>query len=598
MEEDKLRSLIGDVRDGRMSRRGFIARMASVGFTAPMAGMLLAQAGVAFAQAQPAYKPTKAGGGGPLKILFWQAPPCSIRISPPAPRTRTARASSTSRSPAGTRTATSSRTSPPRSRARRMAALSADGTTVTWKLKRGVKWHDGKPFTADDVVFTWEYAVDPATAATTTGSYKDIKVEKVDDHTVKVDLQAADAVLGRPLRRRRRHDHPEASLRRLQGRQVARGAGQPQAGRHRPLQVRRLQARRHPARRAQRRLPHRRTSRISTRSRSRAAAMPSRRRARCSRPASSTTPGTCRSRTRSSSAWRRAGAARSARFRAATSSSSSSTPPIRGPRSTASARSVKTKHPTLTDPTVRQAINLLIDRDSIQKFIYGRGGVATASFVNEPDAVQVAQAEIRVQHRQGEQDPRRRRLEARRRRHPREGRQEAQIRLPDLDQRTAPEDAGDHQAGLPEGRHRPRAQVGHGLGVLLVGRRQSRHLHEALLRHGDVHDDAAAARSGALPQPVRLLGGRQEGEQVAGPQHLALSSTRRPTKPTRRRRRSSIRSSAPRSSSRSNEIFCEANVILPLLSRTRVAACGNTLVPNYSGWDADLWTLDSWYREA
>src|SRR5439155_8454631 len=46
--------------------------------------------------------------------------------------------------------------------------------------------------------------------------------------------------------------------------------------------------------------------------------------------------------------------------------------------------SVKTKHPTLSDPAVRRAINLLIDRDSIQKFIYGRGGVATASFVNAP----------------------------------------------------------------------------------------------------------------------------------------------------------------------------------------------------------------------
>jgi peptide/nickel transport system substrate-binding protein len=58
---------------------------------------------------------------------------------------------------------------------------------VTWKLKQGVKWHDGKPFTADDVVFTWEYAKPiPATAAYTTGSYKDIKVEKIDDLTVKV----------------------------------------------------------------------------------------------------------------------------------------------------------------------------------------------------------------------------------------------------------------------------------------------------------------------------------------------------------------------------------------------------------------------------
>jgi peptide/nickel transport system substrate-binding protein len=47
-----------------------------------------------------------------------------------------------------------------------------------------------------------------------------------------------------------------------------------------------------------------------------------------------------------------------------------------------------------------------------------------------------------------------------------------------------------------------------------------------------------------------------------------------------------------------NDIFCSANVILPIISRTRTAACSNTLVPNYSGWDADLWTLNSWYREA
>ena len=57
---------------------------------------------------------------------------------------------------------------------------------MTWKLKKGVTWHDGKPFTADDVVFNWEYARDPAAAATTSAVYKDVKVEKVDDYTVKV----------------------------------------------------------------------------------------------------------------------------------------------------------------------------------------------------------------------------------------------------------------------------------------------------------------------------------------------------------------------------------------------------------------------------
>ena len=43
--------------------------------------------------------------------------------------------------------------------------LSEDGRSVVWKLKRGVKWHDGMPFTADDVVFNWEYARTPETAA-------------------------------------------------------------------------------------------------------------------------------------------------------------------------------------------------------------------------------------------------------------------------------------------------------------------------------------------------------------------------------------------------------------------------------------------------
>src|SRR5260221_5546966 len=73
--------------------------------------------------------------------------------------------------------------------------------SLTWRLKKDVVWHDGKPFTADDVVFNWEYAADPATAATTIGSYKDIKVEKVDPLTVRIRFDKptpfwADAFVG------------------------------------------------------------------------------------------------------------------------------------------------------------------------------------------------------------------------------------------------------------------------------------------------------------------------------------------------------------------------------------------------------------------
>jgi peptide/nickel transport system substrate-binding protein len=72
--------------------------------------------------------------------------------------------------------------------------LSADGTTVTWKLKSGVKWSDGTPFTARDVAFTHGYISDPATAATTIGNYRTIKtVEVVDDTTVKTTFVSPQA---------------------------------------------------------------------------------------------------------------------------------------------------------------------------------------------------------------------------------------------------------------------------------------------------------------------------------------------------------------------------------------------------------------------
>jgi peptide/nickel transport system substrate-binding protein len=75
MNERHLRGLIDRVKGGRLSRRAFMRRMAAVGLTAPMASQLLALGGVAMAQSkQPIYKPTKRGGGGALKVLWWQAP--------------------------------------------------------------------------------------------------------------------------------------------------------------------------------------------------------------------------------------------------------------------------------------------------------------------------------------------------------------------------------------------------------------------------------------------------------------------------------------------------------------------------------------------
>ena len=186
MNERELRRLIGDVKKGRLSRRGFMQRMVAVGLTVPLASQLLAHAGVAMAQSQPVYKPTKRGGGGPLKVLWWQGP---TLLNPHfAVGTKDQDGSRLFYEPlAGWDSAGNLRpvlaASIP---GREDGTLAADGKSVVWKLKKGVTWHDGKPFTADDVVFNWEYAKDPGTAAVTSGSYKDVKVEKVDDLTVKI----------------------------------------------------------------------------------------------------------------------------------------------------------------------------------------------------------------------------------------------------------------------------------------------------------------------------------------------------------------------------------------------------------------------------
>jgi peptide/nickel transport system substrate-binding protein len=67
--------------------------------------------------------------------------------------------------------------------------LAKDGMSVTWKLKQGVTWHDGEKFTADDCVFNWRYATDPATTATTIGNYQDTTVVKLDDYTIRVEFK-------------------------------------------------------------------------------------------------------------------------------------------------------------------------------------------------------------------------------------------------------------------------------------------------------------------------------------------------------------------------------------------------------------------------
>ena len=188
MDEHAIRELIGDVKRGRLSRRRFVQTLVGVGLTAPMAAQILTHAGVAHAQPKASgAAPTRRGGGGAVRMLYWAAPTIlnpHLAIAP-----KDLEASQLFYEPLAD-IDTDGNVVPVLAAETPSVAnggVAPDGTWVQWRLKRGVAWHDGRPFTADDVVFTWQYAADTASATTSTGSYRDIdRVERVDDHTARI----------------------------------------------------------------------------------------------------------------------------------------------------------------------------------------------------------------------------------------------------------------------------------------------------------------------------------------------------------------------------------------------------------------------------
>jgi peptide/nickel transport system substrate-binding protein len=65
--------------------------------------------------------------------------------------------------------------------------VSEDLTSITWTLRDDVLWSDGTPFTADDVIFTWEYCTDPEGGCTYVNNFDDVtSIEAVGDNQVKI----------------------------------------------------------------------------------------------------------------------------------------------------------------------------------------------------------------------------------------------------------------------------------------------------------------------------------------------------------------------------------------------------------------------------
>ncbi|OEU72791.1 MAG: peptide-binding protein [Desulfuromonadales bacterium C00003107] len=65
--------------------------------------------------------------------------------------------------------------------------ISPDNLTLTFHLRQGVRWHDGAPFTAEDVLFTYRLLVDPKTPTAYAERYRQVATAEVlDAYTFRV----------------------------------------------------------------------------------------------------------------------------------------------------------------------------------------------------------------------------------------------------------------------------------------------------------------------------------------------------------------------------------------------------------------------------
>jgi peptide/nickel transport system substrate-binding protein len=595
MEEREIRELIGQVKAGRLSRRGFVQMMVGLGLTAPLAGQMLASAGVAQAQPKLAYKPTKRGGGGPLKTLWWQG---ATLLNP--------------HFAVGTKDQDGSRIfyeplaswDPDGNLAPILAAeipslqnggVAKDGKAVTWKLKKNVVWHDGKPFTAEDCVFNWEYAADPATASVNIGTYKDIKVDKVDSHTIKVTFQKPTPFWADPFVGVRGMIIPKHLFEAFKGAKSREapinlkpvGTGPYKFADFKPGDI--VRGELNPSYHMPNR-PYFDTIEMKGGGDAVSAARAVIQTGEFDYAWNMQVEDEILKRMEQGGRGK-ADIVAGGNIEHIQCNFTDPWKEVDGERS-----SIKTTHPALSDPAVRQALNLLVDRASVQEQIYGRTGIATANFLNQPSrfASKNTKWEFNV-------DKANQILE---------------------------------QAGWKKGSDGIRAKDGKKLKfVYQTSINAPRQKTQAIVKQ-------AAAKAGIELELKSVTASVYFSSDVANPDTYThfytdiqmYTTTMTQPDPELFMRQFLTEEVASKDNKwqgrnitrwrseeydklykaaeseldpvkraalfiRMNEMVIQNVVVIPVVFRPRVAAVANTLRAEQSGWDSDFWSLQNWYRE-
>jgi peptide/nickel transport system substrate-binding protein len=229
MDAQEVRSLYQGALEGKLTRRQILRRGAALGLTAPVIAGLLAACGgsdettpttrPAGAATTPAGTTTgggattaspasggatasPAGGGaaaspatsagagrgvgGTLKLLWWQAP--TILNSHFSQGTKDYDAARVVLEPLADIDAKGNLVPILAEEIPSLGkGVAQDGKSVTWKLRKGVTWSDGTPFTSADVKFTFEYTSDKSATTTTSAYFANVEgVDTPDENTATV----------------------------------------------------------------------------------------------------------------------------------------------------------------------------------------------------------------------------------------------------------------------------------------------------------------------------------------------------------------------------------------------------------------------------
>ena len=596
MEDRELRALIAEVKSGRLSRRGFVQMMVGLGLTAPLGAQMLASAGVAQAQTKLSYKPTKRGGGGALKTLWWQG---ATLLNPHfAVGTKDQDGSRifyeplASWDPDGNLVANLAAEIP----SVQNGGVAKDGKSVTWKLKKGVPWHDGKPFTADDVVFNWEYASDPATASVTIGSYKDMKVQKIDSHSVKIAFDKptpfwADAFVG--VRGMIIPKHLFEAFKGAKSREAPTNLKPIGTGPYRFVDFKpgdMVKGELNPTYHMPNR-PYFDTIEMKGGGDAASAARAVIQTGEFDYAWNLQVEDEILKRMEQGGKGK-ADIVAGGNIEHIQLNNTDPWTEVDGERS-----SIKTKHPFLTDPAVRQALNLLVDRGAVQEQIYGRTGIATANFLNEPKrfASKTTKWELNI-------DKANQILEAAGWKKGPDG-----IRAKDGKKLKMVYSTSINALRQKNQQVVKQAATKAGIDMELKGITASVYFSSDVANpdtYTHFYTDIQMYTTTMTQPDPELFMNQFTSWEVASKENKwqGRNITRWKSDEYDKLFRSAESELDPVKRAalfiKMNELVIQNIVVIPVVFRPRVAAIANTMRVEQSGWDSDFWNLHNWYREA